>query len=150
MVYDKPGVLSRVAGLFTRRGFNIESLAVGNSEKPGVSRITIVAKGDDRELEQITKQLYKLLDVIRVYDLPAGTAVERELVLMKVHTNSNTRAEINQIVELFRAKIVGVAEESMIIEITEDEAKVAGLIKLLEKFGIQELVRTGKIAMLRG
>ena len=149
MVHDKPGVLSRVAGLFSRRGFNIESLAVGNCEKPGISRITIVAKGDDRELEQITKQLYKLLDVIRVYDLPTGTAVERELVLIKVHTNSNTRTEINQIAELFRAKIVCVAEESMIIEITEDEAKVSGLIKLLEKFGIQELVRTGKIAMLR-
>jgi acetolactate synthase-1/3 small subunit len=149
IVHDKPGVLSRVAGLFSRRGFNIESLAVGNSETPGLSRMTIVAKGDDEALEQITKQLYKLIDVLRVYDLPPDIAIEREIVLVKVHANANTRTEINQIVEIFQAKIVNVGEDSMIIEMTGESAKVEGILKLLEKFGIQELVRTGKIAMLR-
>ncbi|MCX5751260.1 MAG: acetolactate synthase small subunit [Candidatus Saganbacteria bacterium] len=149
IVHDKPGVLSRVAGLFSRRGFNIESLAVGTSETPGLSRMTIVAKGDDEALEQIMKQLYKLIDVLRVYDMPTDTAVEREIVLAKVHANANTRAEINQIVEIFRANIVNVGEDSMIIEMTGESSKVEGILKLLEKFGIQELVRTGKIAMLR-
>ncbi|MFA4966798.1 MAG: acetolactate synthase small subunit [Candidatus Margulisiibacteriota bacterium] len=150
IVENKPGVLSRVAGLFARRGFNIESLAVGVTEIPSVSRMTIVAEGDERDLEQITKQLYKLIDTLKVFDLPADKAIERELILVKVAANDKNRQEINQIVDIFRGKIVDVAENSMTIEITGDESKVNGAEKLLSKFGIKELVRTGKIALQRG
>jgi acetolactate synthase-1/3 small subunit len=150
IVNNKPGVLSKVAGLFGRRGFNIESLAVGTTEDPNQSRMTIVAKGDDQVLEQITKQLYKLIDVVRVYDLPADTTIERELVLARVRTTTSTRAEISQVVDLFKGKIVNVSEDSMTIEITGDENKVTGLLDLLKKFGIKKLVRTGKIALGRG
>ena len=150
IVENKPGVLSRVSGLFARRGFNIESLAVGVTEDPNISRMTIVAEGDERDLEQITKQLYKLIDTIKVFDLPKDIAVERELALIKVATNEKTRPEINQIVEIFRARIVDVAEDAMVIEISDEESKVEGIEKLLRKFGIKELVRTGKIALQRG
>jgi acetolactate synthase-1/3 small subunit len=150
IVENKPGVLSRVAGLFARRGFNIESLAVGVTEVPSVSRMTIVAEGDERDLEQITKQLYKLIDTLKVFDLPAEKAVERELILIKVAANDKNRQEITQIADIFRGKIVDVAENSMTIEITGDESKVNGAEKLLSKFGIKELVRTGKIALQRG
>jgi len=150
IVENKPGVLSRVAGLFARRGFNIESLAVGITEDPLVSRMTIVAEGDEQDLEQITKQLYKLIDTLKVFDLPPDKAVERELILIKVAANEKTRQEITQIADIFRGKIVDVAENSMTIEITGDESKVKGAEKLLSKFGIKELVRTGKIALQRG
>ena len=150
IVENKPGVLSRVAGLFARRGFNIESLAVGVTEDPNISRMTIVAEGDERDLEQITKQLYKLIDTIRVFDLPKDISVERELALIKVASNEKTRPEINQIVEIFRARIVDVAVDAMVIEISDESSMVEDIEKLLRKFGIKELVRTGKIALQRG
>ena len=150
IVENKPGVLSRVSGLFSRRGFNIESLAVGTTEDPTMSRMTIVVEGDESDLEQITKQLYKLIDTLKVFDLPAEKAIERELVLIKVAANEKNRQEITQIADIFRAKVVDVAENSMTLEITGDESKVEGAVKLLSKFGIKELVRTGKIALQRG
>ena len=149
IVENKPGVLHRVTGLFSRRGFNIESLAVGTTDNPKVSRITIVVEGDEATLEQITKQLYKQIDVLKVFDLPAEQAIERELALIKVHANEKTRGEITQLVDIFKARIVDVAEESLIIEISAEKDKVENIQKLLEKFGIQELVRTGKIALQR-
>ena len=150
IVENKPGVLSRVAGLFARRGFNIESLAVGTTEEPSISRMTIVAEGDERDLEQITKQLYKLIDTLKVFDLPKDIAVERELALIKVAANERNRAEITQIVDIFRARVIDVAEDSLTIEITGEDGKVEGIEKLLRKFGIKEMVRTGKIALQRG
>jgi len=150
LVENKPGVLARVAGLFSRRGFNIESLAVGTTEVASVSRMTIVASGDDNVLEQITKQLYKLIDVIKVFDIPKDIAVERELVLIKVACNDKTRSEIVEIVDIFKARIADVSEGAMTIEMTGEESKVEGMEKLLKKFGIKELVRTGKIALQRG
>lgn len=150
VVENKPGVLSRVANLFARRGFNIESLAVGVTEKPEVSRMTIVVEGDEQVLEQIIKQLYKLIDTLKVYDLPADRSIFRELVLIKVNASEKDRQEITQIVDIFRGKIVDVAETSLTVEITGDEGKIQGAEKLLAKFGIRELVRTGKIALQRG
>jgi len=150
LVENKPGVLARVAGLFSRRGFNIESLAVGTTESELVSRMTIIASGDDNVLEQITKQLYKLIDVIKVFDIPKDVAVERELVLMKVACSEKTRPEIMQIVDIFRGRIIDVSDGAMTIELTGEESKVEGMEKLLKKFGIKELVRTGKIALQRG
>jgi len=150
LVENKPGVLARVAGLFSRRGFNIESLAVGTTEDESVSRMTIVVSGDDTVLEQITKQLYKLIDVIKVFDIPKEVAVERELVLIKVACNEKSRSEIVEIVDVFKAKIADVSEGAMTIEMTGEENKVEGIQKLLKKFGIKELVRTGKIALQRG
>jgi acetolactate synthase I/III small subunit len=150
MVANKPGVLSRVSGLFARRGFNIESLAVGTTEDPKVSRMTIVASGDDSVLEQITKQLYKLIDVIKVFDIPKDVSIERELVLFKVNCTATTRPEIMQIVDIFSARVVNVAEGEMTIEMTGDETKTESIEKLLKKFGIKELVRTGKVALQRG
>jgi len=150
IVENKPGVLQRVAGLFSRRGFNIESLAVGTTEKPDTSRMTIVAAGDDQTLEQIIKQLYKQIDVLKVFDLPPDEAVERELALIKVRASDKTRGEITQIADMFKARIVDVAEGSVIIEVSAEKEKVEDIQKLLEKFGIQELVRTGKIALEKG
>lgn len=150
IVENKPGVLHRVSGLFSRRGFNIESLAVGTTDNPEISRMTIVAEGDEQTLEQIIKQLYKQIDVLKVFDLPAEEAVERELALIKVHASEKTRGEITQIVDIFKARIVDVAEDSVVIEITGEKEKIEGIEKLLRKFGIKELVRTGKIALQRG
>jgi len=150
LVENKPGVLARVAGLFSRRGFNIESLAVGTTEDESVSRMTIVASGDDNVLEQITKQLYKLIDVIKVFDIPKDVAVERELVLIKVACNEKSRPEIVEIANIFKARIADVSEGAMTIEMTGEENKVEGIEKLLKKFGIKEMVRTGKIALQRG
>ena len=150
IVENKPGVLHRVSGLFSRRGFNIESLAVGPTEDPNISRMTIEVEGDEQTLEQITKQLYKQIDILRVFDLPAEQSVQRELCLIKVHANEKTRGEITQIVDIFRARIVDVSEDSLVIEISAEKEKVESIQKLLEKFGIQELVRTGKIALQRG
>jgi len=143
-------VHARVAGLFSRRGFNIESLAVGTTEDESVSRMTIVASGDDNVLEQITKQLYKLIDVIKVFDIPKDVAVERELVLIKVACNEKSRPEIVEIANIFKARIADVSEGAMTIEMTGEENKVEGIEKLLKKFGIKEMVRTGKIALQRG
>jgi acetolactate synthase-1/3 small subunit len=150
LVENKPGVLTRVAGLFSRRGFNIESLAVGVTENPDISRMTIVVGGDDRVLEQVEKQLNKLIDVIRVSDIPVEESVNRELALIKVGVDSSTRSEVMQIVDVFRAKIVDVGAKSLIVEVTGDESKITAIEQLLRQFGVKELVRTGKIAMNRG
>jgi acetolactate synthase-1/3 small subunit len=150
LVENKFGVLSRVAGLFARRGYNIDSLAVGVTEDPNVSRMTLVVRGDDHVVEQVSKQLNKLIDVIRVTDLGADESVERELALIKVKSDKDTRAEIIQIVDIFRARIVDVASKSITIEVTGDEEKIAAIEKLLKPFGIKELARTGKIALTRG
>jgi acetolactate synthase-1/3 small subunit len=150
LVEDQPGVMSREAGLFTRRGFNIDSIAVGHSETPGISRMTIIVNGDHKVLEQVTKQLNKLIDVIRVRDIPAENILERELVLVKVHTESlSIRAEIIQLVEIFKAKVVYVERNTLTIEMSGDEEKVAGFLKLLAPFGVKEIVRTGRIAIAR-
>jgi len=151
LVKDHPGVLARVAGLFTRRGFNIESLAVGHTEENNISRMTIIVEGDERALEQITKQLNKLIDVIRVRDIFPLNSVERELALIKVNTNSlANRSEIIQLVDIFRAKIIDVNSQMMTIETTGTESKVNALIELLKPFGLKEVARTGKIALFRG
>lgn len=151
LVKDHPGVLARVSSLFTRRGFNIESLAVGHTEENNISRMTIVVEGDERALEQITKQLNKLIDVIRVRDVSLYNSVERELALIKVNTNSlPIRSEIMQIVNIFRAKVVDVDSQIMTMETTGTEDKVNAFIELLRPFGLKEIVRTGKIALSRG
>lgn len=150
LVENSPGVLTRVAGLFSRRGYNIDSLAVGRTENPSISRMTIVVEGDDQVIEQVTKQLHKLIDVIKIIDVSLEESVERELMLLKVSAESSVRGEIMQIVDIFRAKIVDVGRNSMIIEVTGDEGKIDAIEKALRPFGIRELVRTGKIAMLRG
>ena len=150
LVENKSGVLSRVASLFSRRGYNIDSLAVGVTEDPDISRITIVVHGDDHVLEQVTKQLNKLIDVIKVSDIGTDDAVERELALIKVTADVDTRAEIMQIANIFRARIVDVAPKSVTVEVTGDESKIQAIEKLLRQFGIKEMVRTGKIAMVRG
>lgn len=150
LVENKPGVLARTAGLFARRGFNIESLTVGPTEDEKYSRMTIVVEGDENVLEQISKQLYKLIEVIKVSDLTGVPHVNRELALIKVSADSKNRAEIVQIVDIFRAKIIDIAKDTLIIEITGDEGKVTAILNLLEKFGIKELVRTGKVVLSRG
>jgi len=150
LVEDQPGVMARVASLFTRRGFNIESIAVGHSEKPGISRMTIITSGDEKVLEQVTKQLNKLIDVIRVRDISPRNVIERELILVKVHTDSlSIRAEIIQLVEIFKAKVVYVERDTLTIEMSGDEEKVSGLLELIKPFGIIEIVRTGRIAIAR-
>ncbi len=149
-VENKFGVLARVAGLFSGRGFNIDSLAVGVTQDPTVSRMTVVARGDEAVLAQITKQLKKLIDVIRVHDFSSIEAVERELVLVKVHSSAQTRSEIMQIADIFRARIVDVNHDDLVVEITGTEDKVVALLELLKPFGIKEMVRTGKIAIARG
>jgi len=150
LVENKPGVLARVSGLFSRRGFNIESLAVGTTEDPDTSRMTIVVRGDDRVLAQVTSQLGKLIDVISVSDLPASESVDRGLALIKVAADSGTRSEIMQIADIFRAKIIDVGSETLIIEVTGDKSKIEAITNMLDGFGIRELVRTGRIAMSRG
>jgi acetolactate synthase-1/3 small subunit len=150
LVENQPGVLSRVAGLFSRRGYNIESLAVGQTQDPTVSRMTIVVDGDDRVIEQVVKQLNKLIDVIDVRDITEEEYVDRELILIKVHAEPPVRGEIMQIVEIFRARIVDIGKDTLIIECTGDEGKIRAIERSLRPFGILELVRTGKIAMVRG
>ena len=149
LVEDKPGVLTRVASMFRRRGFNIASLAVGNSEQPGLSRMTFVVNGDDYTVSQVAKQLDKLIDVIEVSDITSESTVTRELALIKVKTNQMTRGEIIQI-DLFRANIIDVGSESMVIEITGEEDKINALHNLLSSFGVIEMLRTGVVAMVRG
>lgn len=147
---DRPGVLSRVASLFRRRGFNIESIAVGHTEQPGLSRMTIVVGGEEAEVEQVRKQLEKLVDVVKVFDVSGASTVSRELALIKVKATPETRSEIIQIVDIFRANIVDVAPDSLIVEATGDEGKLESLANLLRGFTIKELARTGCIAMSRG
>lgn len=150
LVENKPGVLARVSSLFARRGYNIESLAVGPTENPEISRITIVVGGEDIIIEQVAKQLNKLVDVIKVSDITKEKAIDRELVLLKVNADTQTRPEIIQIVDIFRAKIVDISEKTIIVEITGDEDKIKAIEELLQKFGIKELVRTGKVVLVRG
>ena len=150
LVENKFGVLARIAGLFSGRGFNIDSLSVGETTDPTVSRMTIVVKGDDRILEQVVKQLRKLIDVIKVVDLTKDEYVGREMILIKVAATSKTRAEIMAVTDIFRGKIVDVSHETYTIELTGDESKIRAIINLLEPFGVKEIVRTGKIALGRG
>lgn len=150
LVENTPGVLARVAGLFSRRGFNIDSLAVGRTENPAVSRMTIVVEGDDHLLEQVTKQLHKLIDVIKIIDVTAEEYVDRELVLIKVSADPGQRLEIVQIADIFRARIVDLGRRTLTLECTGNEGKINAFEESLRPYGIKELVRTGKIAMLRG
>ncbi|WP_406661204.1 acetolactate synthase small subunit [Methanolobus sp. ZRKC3] len=150
LVENRYGVLTRVAGMFSRRGYNIDSLTVGVTEDPTVSRMTIVVKGDDEVLEQVTKQLNKLIEVIRVTDLKNEDTVERELAMIKVKSDVNNRSEIMQIADIFRARIIDVAPKSMTVEITGDDTKIKAIEQLLRPFGIKEMVRTGRIALKRG
>lgn len=150
-VRNRAGVLSRVAGLFARRGFNIDSLAVGTTENPDMSRMTIVVKGDDRIIEQVTKQLYKLIDVVKIQDITEEPSVGRELVLFKVKITTETRGEIMEtMLHVFRAKIVDIAGKTLMIEATGDAEKVEAMEAYLEPFGIVEMARTGKVALPRG
>ena len=150
LVEDKPGVLNRVSSMFRRRGYNIASLAVGHSEVPELSRMTFVVEGDESIVEQVTKNLNKLVDVIKVSDVSRHNCVSRELALVRVRANVQSRSEIMQIVDIFRANIVDVAPDSLIIEVTGDEDKVDSLQNLLRSFGVLEVMRTGTIAMDRG
>ncbi len=150
LVEDKPGVLNRVASLFRRRGFNIESIAVGHSELPHLSRMTIVVNGTTTTVEQVRKQLDKVADIIKVSDITDDKMIARELALIKVRATSSTRSEIIEIVDIFRANIVDVAPDSVTIEVTGDEEKITSLFDLLRGFGIKEVSRTGRIAMTRG
>ena len=150
LVQDKPGVLNRIASMFRRRGYNISSLSVGRSEQPGLSRMTFVVTGDPHTVEQVCKQMDKLIDVIRVTDITAENIVTRELALIKVEASPHNRNEIIQLVDIFRANIVDVAIETVVIEVTGDESKVDSLVQLLEPFGIRETMRTGRIAIQRG
>ena len=149
LVEDESGVLTRIAGLFARRGFNIESLAVGQAEQIGISRITMVVAGDNRTIEQITKHLYKLINVLKVQDITNLPSVERELMLLKVNTVNQNRADILEIVNIFRAKVVDLSENFLIIEVTGDPGKMVAMEQLLYKFGIVEIARTGKISLVR-
>ena len=151
LVENKPGVLTRVAGLFARRGFNINSLAVGPTERPAVSRITVVVNVEQRPLEQVTKQLNKLINVLKVVELDdSDGSVQRDLLLIKVKANSSQRAEVTQVVDLFRAHIVDVSAESMVIEATGTDSKLTAMLKLLEPFGLVELVKSGTVGISRG
>jgi len=149
LMEDKPGVLNRISGLFRRRNFNIESLTVGHSETPGISRMTIVSEGDGT-IEQVEKQLYKLINVTKVTDVTDEPTVIRELALIKVTASGAARSEITGLVDIFRAKVVDVASDSLTVEITGTEDKVDSLLGLLRPFGIREMVRTGRVAMVRG
>jgi len=150
LVNDQPGVLQRVSGLFGRRGYNIESITVGQSEEPGLSRMVIVTEGDDTTLEQIEKQLYKLIDVIKVVNLSANPMVSRELALIKVKAEPAERPEIMGVVETFRAAVVDIGPGSMMVQVIGDTEKIDAMIELLRPYGIRELSRTGVTAMTRG
>ena len=149
LVEDKPGVLTRMASLFRRRGFNIESIAVGHSELPNLSRMTIVISGPSGIVEQVRKQIDKIVNVVRVIEISNDDMIARELALIKVKANSTTRSEIMQIVDIFRANIVDVTADMVTVEVTGDEDKIESLCNLLNPFGIKELARTGRIAMTR-
>jgi acetolactate synthase-1/3 small subunit len=149
LVEDEAGVLTRIAGLFARRGYNIESLAVGPAEVVQVSRITMVVNGDERIIEQLIKQLYKLVNVLKVNDITQTPCVERELMLIKVAATAATRTEVIQIAQVFRARIVDISEETLTIEVVGDPGKMVAIVQMLHKFGIKEIARTGKIALVR-
>jgi acetolactate synthase-1/3 small subunit len=149
LMEDKPGVLNRISSLFRRRNFNIESLTVGHSETPGISRMTIVSEGDGT-IEQVKKQLYKLINVTKVTDVTDEPTVIRELALIKITASGANRSEITGLADIFRAKVVDVASDSLTVEITGTEDKVDSLLGLLRPFGIREMVRTGRVAMVRG
>ncbi len=149
LVENKPGVLARVSSLFRRRGFNIHSLAVGTTEREDISRMTIVVSGNDEVMEQVIKQLNKLIEVIKISDVTKNS-VERELTMIKVAATSENRGEIVEIANIFRGRIVDVARDSMVIEITGDEEKLKAFIDLMRQFGVKEMVKTGKISITRG
>lgn len=150
LVNNQPGVLQRVSGLFGRRGFNIDSITVGESEEPGLSRMVIVTTGDDRTLEQVQKQLYKLIDVIKVVDLSSNPMVARELALIKVSAEPAMRPEILGIVETFRAAVVDIGPSTLIVQVVGDSEKIDAMVELLKPYGVRELTRTGVTAMTRG
>jgi len=150
LMEDRPGVLNRVVSLFRRRNFNIDSLAVGHSEKEGMSRMTVVANGDNRTMEQIGKQLHKLINVTKVLDLDPAESVVRELALIKVHATPSVRRDVIELAKIFRGNIVDVSPESVIIEVTGTSEKIDSLTELLRPFGLKELTRTGLLAMARG
>lgn len=150
LVENKPGVLARIAGLFSRRGFNIDSLAVGPTEHGDISRMTIVVNCEDHPLEQVTKQLNKLVSVIKIVELEPDTSVQRELVLIKVRADTETRSRVLETIQLFRAKVVDVAPESVTVEATGTADKLEALIRVLQPFGIKELVQSGMVAVGRG
>jgi acetolactate synthase-1/3 small subunit len=150
MVANKPGVLTHVSGLFSRRGYNIDSLTVGVTENPDISRMTIVVHGDEQVIEQVTKQLNKLIDIIKVVDISPQESVDRELALIKVNADPASRGEIIQIVNIFRGSIVDVSAKSIIVEVTGSTDKINALEELMRPFGIKEMVRTGKVALVRG
>ena len=150
IVQDKPGVLNRMVSLFRRRNFNIDSIAVGHSEVSHLSRVTIIVNGTTATVEQVRKQLDKLIDVVKIYDITSEKMTGRELALIKVKATSATRSEILEIADIFRANIVDVASDSLTIEITGDEDKIESMLKLLHSFGVKEIARTGRVAMVRG
>lgn len=150
LVEDKPGLLTRVAGLFARRGFNIESLAVGKTEVPGLSRITVVVDVEDQPLEQVTKQLNKLVNVVKIVELERDSSVQREHMMIKVRVDNASRAQVLEVINLFRARAVDVTTDALVIEVTGDTAKCQALVRLLEPFGIKEIVQSGLLAIGRG
>jgi acetolactate synthase-1/3 small subunit len=150
LVENKPGVLVRIAGLFARRGFNIDSLAVGPTEHEEISRMTIVVNCDEHPLEQVTKQLNKLINVLKIVELEPAQAVQRELILIKIRADAETRSKVLEIVEVFRARVVDVALEAVTVEATGSHGKLEALVRVLEPFGIKELVQSGVVAVGRG
>jgi acetolactate synthase-1/3 small subunit len=150
LVEDKPGLLTRVAGLFARRGFNIESLAVGSSEVDGLSRITVVVDVEELPLEQVTKQLNKLINVIKIVELDPAQAVQREHLLIKVRVDNQTRSQVLEAVNLFRARVVDVSTDALVIEVTGDSGKTQALLRVLEPYGIKEMAQSGLLAIGRG
>lgn len=150
LMEDRPGVLTRVVSLFRRRNFNIESISVGHTETPDISRMTLVVDGSNTVVEQVTKQLYKLINVRKVSDVTDDPTVDRELALIKVTAKPSTRSEILQIVDVFRAKVIDVSPNALIVEATGQEEKIDGLVAMLRGYGIKEMVRTGKVSMVRG
>lgn len=149
LVEDEAGVLSRIANLFARRGFNIDSLAVGPTQKIGISRITMVVSGDNRTIEQLTKQLYKLINILKVQDVTNIPSVERELMLIKVQINTHNRSSILDVANIFRAKVVDIAKEHLILEVTGDPGKMFAIEQMLSEYSIIEVARTGKISLTR-
>jgi acetolactate synthase-1/3 small subunit len=150
LVENKAGALTRISGLFSRRGFNIDNIAVGETVTPGIARMTITVEGSDPVIEQVMKQLHKLINVLKVSNLSKEPSVMRELMLIKVRADTGNRSDIQQIVETFRGKVVDVSPDSMIIEVTGTEDKLEAIKMMLDHFGIKEIVRTGKVALLRG
>ena len=150
LVENKPGVLARIAGLFSRRGFNIDSLAVGPTEHPEVSRMTIVVNVEDSPLEQVTKQLNKLVEVIKVVELDGGASVSRELLLVKVRADASSRGQVLEVVQLFRAKVVDVTTDAVTVQVVGNTDKLADFLTMVEPFGVRELVQSGMVAIGRG